>query len=152
MKKLLCQCLYWQPAHRLPDMTWPFLWNNRFNILLKYFCACFDLVVSVRSCSNECSSQQNSGQGNKLYSLFLIVAIWCYLCRKFSLIRLWKLYLIKCRRILKLPKSMYLIFNTPCHTVTYNPLTPKSDEHVTSPYNIHTLSCKWVMRIFKLIV
>ena len=47
---------------------------------------------------------------------------------------------------------MYLIFNTPCHTVTHNPLTPKSDEHVTSPYNIHTLFRKWVMRIFKLIV
>lgn len=27
-----------------------------------------------------------------------------------------------------------------------NPLTPKSDSYVTSPYNIHTLSRKQVMR------
>ena len=33
----------------------------------------------------------------------------------------------------------------------FNPLTPRSDSHVTSPYNIHTLSSKQVMRIFKLI-
>ena len=32
-----------------------------------------------------------------------------------------------------------------------NPLTPRSDWHVTSPYNIETLSSKQVMRIFKLI-
>ena len=32
-----------------------------------------------------------------------------------------------------------------------NPLTPRSDEHVTSPYNNHTLSSKQVMRILKLI-
>ena len=35
------------------------------------------------------------------------------------------------------------------HTV--NPLTPKSDQHVTSPYNIHSLSSKLVMRILKII-
>ena len=32
-----------------------------------------------------------------------------------------------------------------------NPLTPRSDWHATSPYNIHTLSSKQVMRILKLI-
>ena len=34
-----------------------------------------------------------------------------------------------------------------------NPLTPRSDQHETSPhmYNIHTLSSKQVMRILKLI-
>ena len=32
-----------------------------------------------------------------------------------------------------------------------NPLTPRSDKHVTSPYNIHTLSSKQVVRILKLI-
>ena len=32
-----------------------------------------------------------------------------------------------------------------------NPLTPRSDEHVTSPYDIQTLSTKQVMRILKLI-
>ena len=32
-----------------------------------------------------------------------------------------------------------------------NPLTPISDEHVTSPCNIHTLSSIHVMRILKLI-
>ena len=32
-----------------------------------------------------------------------------------------------------------------------NPLTPKSDQPVTSPYNIHTLSSKQVMRILKII-
>ena len=31
------------------------------------------------------------------------------------------------------------------------PLTPRSDQHVTSPCNIHTLSSKQVMRILKLI-
>ena len=31
------------------------------------------------------------------------------------------------------------------------PLTPKSDRHETSSYNIHTLSSKQVMRILKLI-
>ena len=33
---------------------------------------------------------------------------------------------------------------------TLNPLTPRSDQHVTSPYNIHTLSSKQVMRKLKL--
>ena len=33
----------------------------------------------------------------------------------------------------------------------FNPLTPRSDQHVTSPYNIHTLSSHQVMRILKLI-
>ena len=32
-----------------------------------------------------------------------------------------------------------------------NPLTPRSDQHGTSPYNILTLSSKQVMRIFRLI-
>ena len=32
-----------------------------------------------------------------------------------------------------------------------NPLTPISDEHVTSPCNIHTLSSPHVMKILKLI-
>ena len=32
-----------------------------------------------------------------------------------------------------------------------NPLTPRSDQHKTSPYNIHTFFSKLVMRIFKLI-
>ena len=36
-------------------------------------------------------------------------------------------------------------------SVLPNPLTPKSDYHVTSPYNIHTLSCKQVVRLLKLI-
>ena len=31
-----------------------------------------------------------------------------------------------------------------------NPLTPRSDSHVTSPCNIHTLSSRQVMRILKL--
>ena len=35
--------------------------------------------------------------------------------------------------------------------LTLNPLTPRSDSHVTSPNNIHTLSSKQVMRILKLI-
>ena len=33
----------------------------------------------------------------------------------------------------------------------FNPLTPRSDQQVTSPYNIHTSSHKKVMRILKLI-
>ena len=32
-----------------------------------------------------------------------------------------------------------------------NSLTPRSDSHVTSPYNIHPLSSKQVMRILKCI-
>ena len=32
-----------------------------------------------------------------------------------------------------------------------NPFTPISDKHVTSPYYIHTLSSKQLMRILKLI-
>ena len=32
-----------------------------------------------------------------------------------------------------------------------NPLTPRSDKHVTSPYNIYTLSSKQVVRLLKLI-
>ena len=32
----------------------------------------------------------------------------------------------------------------------FNPLTPKSDEYITSPDNIHSLSNKQVMRILKL--
>ena len=32
-----------------------------------------------------------------------------------------------------------------------NHLTPRSDQHETSPYNILTLSSKQLMRIFKLI-
>ena len=34
---------------------------------------------------------------------------------------------------------------------SFNPSTPTSDQHVTSPDNIHTLSNKQVMRILKLI-
>ena len=33
----------------------------------------------------------------------------------------------------------------------FNPLTPKNDQIVTSPYNIHTVSCKQVLRVLKLI-
>ena len=33
-----------------------------------------------------------------------------------------------------------------------NPLTPRSDLHATSPYNLHTLSSKQVMRILRIIV
>ena len=35
--------------------------------------------------------------------------------------------------------------------IPLNPLTPRSDQRVTSPYNIHTLSSKQVMRLLKLI-
>ena len=35
--------------------------------------------------------------------------------------------------------------------LVFNPLTHRSDQHVTSPNNIHTLSSKKVMRILKLI-
>ena len=31
----------------------------------------------------------------------------------------------------------------------FNPLTPRGDQHETSPYNILTLSSKHVMRIYK---
>ena len=34
---------------------------------------------------------------------------------------------------------------------SFNPLTPKSDQHITSPHNIHTLSSKKVMRLLRLI-
>ena len=34
---------------------------------------------------------------------------------------------------------------------SFNPLTPKSGSHVSSPYNIHPLSSKQVMRILKCI-
>ena len=33
----------------------------------------------------------------------------------------------------------------------FNPLTPRSDQHVTSPDNLQTLSSEQVMRILKLI-
>ena len=33
----------------------------------------------------------------------------------------------------------------------FDPLTPRSDEHANSPYNIHTLYSKQIMRIIKLI-
>ena len=33
----------------------------------------------------------------------------------------------------------------------FNPLTPGSDEHVISPFNIHTSSSKKVMKILKLV-
>ena len=36
-------------------------------------------------------------------------------------------------------------------SVLPNPLTPKSDYHVTSPNSICTLSCKQVVRLLKLI-
>ena len=36
-----------------------------------------------------------------------------------------------------------------CHCL--NPLTSRSDQHVTSLYDIHTLSSKQVVRLFKLI-
>ena len=35
--------------------------------------------------------------------------------------------------------------------ISINPLTPRSDKNITSPHNVHTLSSKQVMRIFKLI-
>ena len=34
--------------------------------------------------------------------------------------------------------------------VSVNPLTPKSDQYITSPYNFNTLSSRQVMRIKKL--
>ena len=37
------------------------------------------------------------------------------------------------------------------HVSLINPSTPRSDKHVTSPYSIHTLFSKQVMRILKLI-
>ena len=37
-----------------------------------------------------------------------------------------------------------------CLFFLFKPLTPRSDQHVTSPYNIHTLLSKQVMRIRKL--
>ena len=37
-----------------------------------------------------------------------------------------------------------------CLFFLLKPLTPRSDWHVTSPYNIHTLLSKQVMRILKL--
>ena len=36
-------------------------------------------------------------------------------------------------------------------TELINPLTPRCDQHETSPYNTHTLFSKQVMRIFELI-
>ena len=51
-----------------------------------------------------------------------------------------------------LPKKNYLRRLTKIHVhFLLNRLTPRSDEHKTSPYNIHTLFSKQVMRIFKLI-
>ena len=38
-----------------------------------------------------------------------------------------------------------------CKHLSINPLTPESVEFVTSPYNIHTLLSKQVMRIIKLV-
>ena len=38
-----------------------------------------------------------------------------------------------------------------CTEETFNPLTTKSDCHITSPYNIHTSFSKQVMRILQLI-
>ena len=35
--------------------------------------------------------------------------------------------------------------------ISINPLTPRSDKNITSPHDVHTLSSKQVMRIFKLI-
>ena len=35
--------------------------------------------------------------------------------------------------------------------IQINPSTPRSDSHVTSPYNFHPLSSKQVMRILKFI-
>ena len=35
--------------------------------------------------------------------------------------------------------------------ITFNPLSPRSDQHVTSPHDIHSLSRKEVIRILKLI-
>ena len=34
--------------------------------------------------------------------------------------------------------------------VTLNPLTLRGDSHVTSPYKIHPISSKWVMRILQI--
>ena len=38
-----------------------------------------------------------------------------------------------------------------CKHLSINPLTPRSVQFVTSPYNIHTLLSKQVMRIIKLV-
>ena len=55
--------------------------------------------------------------------------------------------------LLKLISFIYMFYKYMTWTVVkaLNPLTPRSDLHVTSPYNIHTLSNKEVMRILKLI-
>ena len=51
--------------------------------------------------------------------------------------------------------SKKTIHQTPTHSTkcahTFHPLTPKNDQHETSPYNILTLSSKNLMRIFELI-
>ena len=59
-------------------------------------------------------------------------------------------------------KRSYIIINFGSRTVNalelnscsesqFNPFTPRSDEHETSPYNFLTLSSKQPIRIFKLI-
>ena len=45
--------------------------------------------------------------------------------------------------------NIYNFFN---YVSVFNPLTPRSDQHETSPHNILISPSKQVMRIFKLII
>ena len=49
-------------------------------------------------------------------------------------------------------KRKYILsrIRIPSDLLFANPLTPRSDKHVFSPYNIHTLGSKLVMEIIKL--
>ena len=43
-----------------------------------------------------------------------------------------------------------VIFTPQFHLVSVNPFTPRSDQHIISPYNFNTLSSRQVMRIEKI--
>ena len=49
------------------------------------------------------------------------------------------------------PVSIWETASLPLPKLNINPLTPRSDSHKTSPYNIQTFFSKQVMRIFKLV-
>ena len=54
------------------------------------------------------------------------------------------------------PELLIFDYNENCwysrvNPITFNPLTPKIDQHVPSLQNIHTLSRKQVMRILKVV-
>ena len=68
--------------------------------------------------------------------------------------------IVSCARLM--PVHLYMCATTSCklrtmhlctgvHLEKINPLTLRSDLHITSPYNIHPLSIKQVMRILKCI-